>query len=175
MTEDQELIYRGRVFSLMREKVELPGGKITRMDIIRHPGAAAMVPVTDDGNILLLRQFRHAVGGYIWEIPAGTLDPGETPEQCAARELIEETGHAAGKLVRLSAVTPVPGYSSEIIHLFLASELVPRAGVPDPDEVLSVHSMPLARAYEMAATGEITDLKTIAGLFLARTALFTSG
>ncbi|MEW5734469.1 MAG: NUDIX hydrolase [Thermodesulfobacteriota bacterium] len=175
MEEGRELLYKGRVFSLMREAVTLPGGRVTRMDIIRHPGAAAMVPVTDAGDVLLLRQYRHAVGGYIWEIPAGTMDPGETPEECAARELVEETGFAAERLERLSSITPVPGYSSEVIHLFLATGLVPRTGDLDHDEVLTVHATPISKVYEMAATGEITDAKTLAGLLLARTALFTSG
>lgn len=174
MEKGRELLYTGRVFSLVREEVTLPGGRRTSMDVIRHPGASAILPVTAEGDLLLLRQYRHAMGGEIWEIPAGTLDPGETPEQCAARELIEETGFAAGKLTFLSAITPVPGYSTEVIHLFLATDLWPREGELDPDEVLTVHPMPVSRAYEMAFSGEISDAKTLAGLLLARRLLFTS-
>ncbi|MDL2321731.1 NUDIX hydrolase [Desulfosarcina sp. OttesenSCG-928-B08] len=161
------LIRKGRVFDFCSENITLPNGKTMDMDLIRHPGAAAIVPITDDGNVLLLEQYRHAVGGFIWEIPAGTLNPGEDPDTCADRELIEETGYAAGKIEKLTEITPVPGYSDERIHIYLATRLTPASQHLDPDEVLFVHSVPLEEAMAAIADSRIQDAKTIAGLYLA--------
>lgn len=171
---DTEEIYRGRVFSLMRERAVLPNGRVATYEVVRHPGAAAMLAVTGEGGILLLRQHRHAAGGEIWEIPAGTLNPGETPEDCARRELIEETGFSAGKMELLSSILPVPGYSDEVIHLFLATGLTAAAQNLDPDEVISVFPFSAERVFSMVSSGEIRDGKTLCALFLAsRRGLFT--
>lgn len=164
----REQLHQGRVFTLIRENVTLDNGVTVDIDTIRHPGASAIVPLTAGGAVVLIRQYRHSVGGYIWEIPAGTLNPGEDPEACAARELIEETGYAAGVWRRLGEITPVPGYSDERIHLFLATDLTPAAQNLDADEVLAVHEFPLERAAEMIASGEIQDAKTICGLLRVR-------
>lgn len=164
----REQLHQGRVFTLIRENVTLDNGVTVDIDTIRHPGASAIVPLTAGGAVVLIRQYRHSVGGYIWEIPAGTLNPGEDPEACAARELIEETGYAAGAWRRLGEITPVPGYSDERIHLFLATDLTPAAQNLDADEVLAVHEFPLERAAEMIASGEIQDAKTICGLLRVR-------
>lgn len=160
-------IRKGRVFDFFAETVTLPNGVRVEMEIIRHPGAAAVVAILEDDRILLLSQYRYAVGGYIWEIPAGTLNPGEDARQCAARELTEETGYAAGNLEKLGEMTPLPAYSDERIHLFLASGLTRQAQQLDRDELLVVHPVDPDRAAQMIAQGEIQDAKTIVGLQLA--------
>ncbi len=161
-------LHQGRVFRLTRERITLPNGVSADLEIIRHPGAAAVVPLADEHTVLLIRQYRHAVGGYIWEIPAGTLDPGEEPLECARRELVEETGFSASSWHRLGETTPLPGYSDERIHIFLAAELTPEAQNLDGDELLTVRRTPLEEAVEMIYRGEIHDGKTLSGLLLAR-------
>ena len=161
------LIKKGRVFDFYVEQVTLPNGVDLEMEIVRHPGAAAVVPLTDDGAVLLLRQFRHAAGGYIWEIPAGTLEPGEDALSCAHRELAEETGYRARQLEKLTEITPLPAYSDERIHLYLATGLEKAHQDLDADELLSVHRVDLQRAVRMVADGDIQDAKTIAALHLA--------
>ncbi len=160
-------VKKGRVFEIVVENVTLPNGVELEMDIIRHPGAAAIVPLMDDGTVLLLKQYRHAVGGYIWEIPAGTLEPGEDGMTCAKREIIEETGFAAQKMEKLGVITPVPAYSDERIHIFLATGLTRDAQNLDDDELLTVHPVKFTEALAMVANGEIMDAKTIASLHMA--------
>ncbi len=161
------LIRKGRVFDFYAENITLPNGVSLDMEIIRHPGAAAIVPVMDDGSVILLKQYRHAVGGFIWEIPAGTLESGEDARQCAERELIEETGYAARHFDRLAEITPLPAYSDERIHLFLATDLTQTAQKLDEDELLVVHRVALRLAIKMVTDGEIQDAKTIVGLQMA--------
>ena len=161
------LIRKGRVFDFFTENITLPNGVTMDMEIIRHPGAAAIVPVMDDDTVLLLKQYRHAVGGFIWEIPAGTLEPGEDARRCAERELTEETGYVARHFEKLAQITPLPAYSDERIHLFLATNLTKAAQNLDEDELLFVHRVDLRQAIKMIAKGEIQDAKTIAGLQLA--------
>jgi ADP-ribose pyrophosphatase len=160
-------VHRGRVFQLTTENITLPNGVKMDIDVIHHPGAAAIVPLLEENNVLLLRQYRHAVGGWIWEIPAGTLNPQESVEACARRELTEETGYTARNFEKLGEITPLPGYADERVHLFLAAGLTPSAQNLDPDELLSVHPTPLPQALEMIFNGEIQDAKTITGLLLA--------
>jgi ADP-ribose pyrophosphatase len=160
-------IHAGRVFKLFQEELTLPNGFTTSLELIRHPGAAALVAFPEEHAVLLLRQYRHAVGGYIWEIPAGTLSPGEAPLECARRELVEETGYMASELLPLGQMVPVPGYSDERIHIFLARGLTPAPQRLDQDEVLEVHRLPLSQVMEMVRTGQIQDGKTIVGLTLA--------
>ncbi len=160
-------LYEGRVFKLLRENVTLTNGVTVDLDIIHHPGAAAMVPMSDDDNVILIKQYRHALRDFIWEIPAGTLDHNETPLECAKRELIEETGFSASTWEKLGEITPVPGYSNERIHMFCASDLVPAQQDLDKDEVLDVHEIPLDKAVEMIHEGAIQDSKTISGIFMA--------
>jgi len=160
-------IYKGRIVDLQLEEITLPNQLTVMLEIIHHPGAAAVVAVDHAGAVTLIRQFRHAAGGFIWEIPAGTLHPGETPDVCAARELREEAGLIAGALVRLGSIWTTPGFCDERIHLFLARDLTPTAQQLDHDEVLSVHSVSLTRALEMVRGGEIEDAKSIAGLYQA--------
>ena len=157
-------IYKGRIVDLRLEEVTLPNGVTITLEVIRHPGAAAIVAVDDRGAVTLLRQFRHAAGGFLWEIPAGTLEPGELPVTCAARELREEAGLVAEELTPLGSILTVPGFCDERIHLFLARQLTAAPQQLDHDEVLTVSQVPLARALEMVRSGEIQDAKTIAGL-----------
>jgi ADP-ribose pyrophosphatase len=161
------LVHHGRVFDFTKERVTLTNGVTVDMEVIRHPGAAAIVPLTDDGQVIMLKQYRHAVGGSLWEIPAGTMDPADTsPLDCARRELVEETGFSAATWDDLGELTPVPGYSDERIHLFLARDIEPATQNLDADEIVAVHPLPLAQVRRMVFEGEITDAKTIAGLFL---------
>jgi ADP-ribose pyrophosphatase len=165
------LIRKGRVFDFYSETVTLPNDVTLEIEIIRHPGAAAIVPVWEDGSILMLNQYRHAVGGYIWEIPAGTLDPEEDELACAARELTEETGYEGRRLEKLGVITPLPAYSDERIHLFMATGLAKAEQNLDDDELLSVHRIPLSRAMQMIVDGTIQDAKTIVALNLAASRL----
>ena len=160
-------IHQGGVFKLVRENVTLANGTTTDMEFIEHPGAAAIVPFLDDSRILLLQQYRHALKKDIWEIPAGTLDPRESVISCAKRELIEETGFSADRWHRLGEITPVPGYSDERIHVFLATDLQPAERHLDKDEIIEVHEVECKKALNMIRQGVIQDAKSIAGLFLA--------
>ncbi len=161
----REVIRHGRVFDLTVENVTYPNGINNDMEIIRHPGASAIVPLTEDNKVLMLKQYRHAVGKMIWEIPAGTFEDVEKPLPCANRELIEETGFKADTWDALGAVIPVPGYSDERIHLFLARDLTPAKQNLDADEFLEVQPIPLSQVAVMITSGEIEDAKTIAGIF----------
>ena len=164
---DRQILHRGRVYNLIRENVTLDNGVVTDMEFVEHPGATAIIPMLNESRIILLKQYRHAVGGFIWEIPAGTLDPGEDARQCAERELTEETGYAARHIERLAEITPLPAYSDERIHLFLATDLYRAAQNLDADELLVVHRVEMHQAIKMIADGEIQDAKTIVGLQLA--------
>ena len=159
-------IYKGKVFDLVEEKITLENGIAARMDIIRHPGAAAIIPFLDQETLILLKQYRHAIGEYIWEIPAGTLEPDEDPLECAHRELIEEPGYRAGKMKKTGEITPVPGYSDERIRIFTAYDLQQAEQNLDDNEVLEVHEVKFSDAIDMIYNGEITDGKTITGLLM---------
>jgi len=162
----KEIAYAGRAFRVFSENITLPNGTTTELDVIRHPGAAAIVPMADSETVVLIRQYRHAVGGHIWEIPAGTLEAGEAPLDCARRELTEETGYSADTFEKIGEIVPVPGYSDERIHLFVASGLASGTQQLDEGEWLEVHRFPFAEAVEMIRSGEIQDGKTITGLLL---------
>ena len=164
---NRTIVYHGKVFELIRENVTLENGTTTDVEFIEHPGATAVIPFLDDKRIVLLKQYRHALKKYIWEIPAGTLDPQEEIINCAKRELIEETGYSAAQWHRLGEITPEPGYSDERIHIFLATELQPADQNLDEDEVIQVQAVDFLKALEMMGDGEIQDAKSIAGLFLA--------
>ncbi|RPH48423.1 MAG: NUDIX hydrolase [Desulfobacteraceae bacterium] len=160
-------IHKGKVFTLAAENITLPNGVTTEIDIIHHPGASAIVPMLNKNTVLLIKQYRYAAGGFIWEIPAGTLNPGESPIECAKRELVEETGYSSDKLEKLTEIVPVPGYSDERIHLYLATGLEESVQNLDRDEILNVHEINIDDALKMIAKGEIIDSKTISGLYLA--------
>jgi ADP-ribose pyrophosphatase len=160
-------LHEGRVFNLVKENYTLDNGVTSEMDFVQHPGAAAMVPMINSTEVILIKQYRHAIRDFIWEIPAGTLDPEESPLNCAQRELIEETGYAAADWHQLGTITPLPGCSDERIHIFLALSLEIAEQDLDDDEMLKVHQIKLEDALQMIVTGEIADAKTISGLYLA--------
>lgn len=157
-------IYRGRLFSFATEDVTLPNGRRTEMAMVRHPGSIGIVPLFDDGRVLMEHQYRHCVRDYLLEIPAGTLETGESPLDCARRELEEETGYAAAEIIPFGRTHILPAYSDEVIHLFLARRLVSTAARPDPDEIIRTRPYPLEQLLEMIAAGEITDALTILAL-----------
>jgi ADP-ribose pyrophosphatase len=160
-------LHKGRVFSLVNENYTLENGVTSEMDFIQHPGAAAMVPLLNNQEVVLIKQYRHAIREFIWEIPAGTLDAGESPLNCARRELVEETGYSADGWHQLGTITPLPGCSDERIHIFLASDLKPAEQQLDDDEILNVYPVAFNDALQMILAGKISDGKTISGLFLA--------
>ncbi|RLB13105.1 MAG: ADP-ribose pyrophosphatase [Deltaproteobacteria bacterium] len=163
----RDVVYEGRIFKLVKENITLENGISTDLDIIRHPGAAAIVPAYGYDKIVLVKQYRHAIGEYIWEIPAGTFDGNEDPLECAKRELAEETGYSADFWEKLGEITPVPAYSDEKIHVYFAANLVKEKQNLDEDEILHVHTLRVPDVLEMIQRGEIRDSKTIASLFMA--------
>jgi ADP-ribose pyrophosphatase len=166
-----EIVYPGRAFTIRRDTLRMPDGHETRFDIVSHVGSVIIIPVDGQGNLLFVRQYRHAAGLDLLELPAGTLDEGEEPEACAYREIREETGMAAGKLEYLGGFYLAPGYSTEYMHVYLATDLHPDPLEADADEFLTVEYVPVARALEIARGAEILDAKSLAALFLAQTAL----
>jgi ADP-ribose pyrophosphatase len=160
-------VYDGRIVKLSVQHVLLPNGVQTDLEVIEHPGASTILPFLDSEQVLLIRQHRHCAGGDILEVPAGTLQPGETPEACARREIEEETGYRAGRLEPLGWIWTTPGFTSEKIFLFVAHDLAPGHPSTDADEVIAVERMSFRDALERAVRGEITDAKTIATLFRA--------
>jgi ADP-ribose pyrophosphatase len=161
-------VFRGRIVNLGVETVTLPNGHTVELEILRHPGAAAVVPLHDDGSVTLVYQYRHAGGGWHYELPAGVLEPGEAPVTAAARELSEEA-QLAGELRLLTTIYTTPGFTDERIHIFVATDLRPTDGHPEADEALHAVRLPLAEALAMARDGRITDGKTLVGLLLAGT------
>lgn len=157
-------IYKGKVVTLNIDCVQLPNGVTVELETIRHPGAAAVVPMKDDGTVVLIRQFRHAAGGFIYEIPAGKLNPGEDPLHCASRELEEEVGYRAASFELLSSIFTAPGFADEVIHIYKATGLTKGRQQLDPDEVLDIIEMTLDQAIEKIKDGTIRDGKTIVGL-----------
>jgi ADP-ribose pyrophosphatase len=152
---------------LEREAVSLPNGQRVELDIVRHPGASAVVPFVSVDEVLLIRQYRHAAGGSILEVPAGKLDPGDTPEQCAARELEEEAGRKAGRLEKLSWIFTTPGFTDEIIHLFAAFDLEPVPTRHERDEVIELVPMRLTSALDLIWRGQLHDAKSALALIFA--------
>lgn len=162
-------IYTGRVVQLDVDSVRFPDGSTGEMEMLRHPGAAAVLPFASDPRgadptVLLIRQYRYATGGYLLEIPAGRLDPGEDPAHCASRELREEVGVTAGRLERLTTIWTTPGFTDERIHLFWAADLAAGTHAREPDEFIEVVPKPLSEALGMVRTGEICDGKTVVAI-----------
>ena len=160
-------VFKGRVVDLAVERVRLPNGNVCELELIRHPGAAAVVPVDEAGRVLLVRQYRHATGGWLLEVPAGKLDPGEPPETCALREVEEETGHRPRDLAPLGWIYTTPGFTDEKIWLYLATGLTQTRQDLERDEVLTVERLPLAEAANRAESGDITDAKSVCALLRA--------
>ncbi|HSD31436.1 MAG TPA: NUDIX hydrolase [Gemmatimonadales bacterium] len=162
-------VYTGRILNLDVDTVRFPDGSEGELEMIRHPGAAAVVPLASgptgpDPVILMIRQYRYAAGGPLWEIPAGRIDQGEAPEACAHRELREEAGVTAGRLERLTTIWTTPGFTDEAIHLFLARDLEAATAAREPDEFIEVIPRPLSEVLAGIRDGEIRDGKTIAGI-----------
>lgn len=164
-------VYSGKILALDVDQVRFPDGTIGELEMLRHPGASAIVPLFDvekpDPEVLLIRQYRYAAEGYVYEIPAGRLDPGETPEACAQRELGEETGYSASRLRHLITIYTTPGFTDERIHIFVGDGLTQGEADREPDEFLELHSVCLSEAVAMVRSGKIVDGKTIIGLLLA--------
>jgi ADP-ribose pyrophosphatase len=164
--------YSGRVISLDEDQVRFPDGSIGALELVRHPGASAVVPLLGrpeevDPELLLIRQYRYAADGYLYEIPAGRLDPGETPAECARRELLEETGYRAESVQPLFTMFTTPGFTDERIHLFLATGLEAGEHRREADEFLELVPTKLSRALSMVERGEIQDAKTALALLYA--------
>lgn len=162
-------VYSGRVLDLDIDTVQFPDGSVGELEMIRHSGASAVVPVLSadaaaEPELLLLRQFRHAADGAIWEIPAGRLDPGETPDACARRELREEAGLAAGRLTHLTTIYTTPGFTDEQVHLFVARDLTQGEHRREADEFMETRPFALGQILAMIQSGEIVDGKTITSL-----------
>jgi ADP-ribose pyrophosphatase len=169
---DSRELYKGKIFRLDRDTVRFPDGSTSEFDIARHPGASAVVPFMTDPQgenpqLLLLRQFRYAAGGYIYEIPAGRLDGDEAPESCAARELKEETGCTAARIEPLFTMFTTPGFTDEKIHVFMATGLTHGEAEREADEFVDIVIMGLSEALELIRTGEILDGKTALGILYA--------
>ncbi len=167
-TLSQNIVYRGRAFSIRCDEVQLPNQRTMHVDVIEHPGAVTILPVDGEGRILFVRQYRHATGKELLELPAGTLDTDEPPETCALREIREETGFATGNMVKLGEFFLAPGYSTEYMVVYLATELKPAPLPKDQDEFISLEAIPVEQAYQMALSNELMDGKSLAALLLAR-------
>ena len=167
MSDNIEPVYQGRIIQLGIESITMPNGVSVDLEIVRHPGGAAIVALDSRNRVCLLRQYRHAAGGWIWELPAGKLEPDEPPETTAARELIEEAGLQASRWEPLGRFIATPGFCDEIIHLFLARDLTKVKSQPEVHELFEVHKLPLATAIEQVYDGTIFDAKTMLGLTLA--------
>jgi ADP-ribose pyrophosphatase len=160
-------IFRGRIIEVDTETVELPNGSEMELEIVRHPGGAAVVALDDKGRICLLRQYRPAIGDWLWELPAGKIDEGEPPLTTARRELAEEAGLEAARWEGLGCILSSPGVFTERVYLYLARELSPVPDTPHPGEVFEVHWVPLREAWLQARDGLISDAKTVIALFRA--------
>jgi ADP-ribose pyrophosphatase len=163
LTERQsgKRVYEGKIINIELDRVTLPNGHTMELEMIHHPGAAAVVPILEDGHVVMIYQYRYAAGGYIYEIPAGKLHPGEDPVECAKRELQEETGYQAKKYQPLLSFLTTPGFCDEIIHIYLAQSLTPGAQNLEESEVLEVKTIQLEKCLEMIKKGLIKDGKTI--------------
>lgn len=164
--------YAGRAFDVRRDVVQAPDGQALHLDIVEHSGAVTILPLDEDGLVWFVRQYRHASGQMLLELPAGTLEPGEDPAACAAREIREETGMAAGRLEKLGSFFLAPGYSTEYMHVYLARQLTPDPLPGDADEFLSVEKISRQELAGMLARNEIQDAKSLAVICLAYQHLF---
>lgn len=162
----EDTVWTGRIFSVSRLHVELPDGREAIRDVVRHSGAVAVVALTDDGRICLVRQYRTAIGRVTVEVPAGKLDPGEDPLDCAHRELLEETGYTAKKMAYLTTITTTPGFTDEVIHLYMATGLEFSKSSPDADEFLNVDLVELPQFIDAVLDGKVEDTKTIVGALI---------
>jgi ADP-ribose pyrophosphatase len=168
-----EVLMKGRAFTIRRDYLKTPDGRETRFEIVEHGGSVIIIPVDDEGNLLFVRQYRHAAGMDLLELPAGTRDGDEPFEECAAREIREETGMEAGTLKHVGSFYLAPGYSTEYMGVFLATDLKHNPLEADDDEFLSVEKLPIKEALALAERGEMPDAKSLAALLMARPYLET--
>jgi len=163
-----EILLQGRTFKIRRDHLKTPDGRETKFEIVEHGGSVVVIPIDHEGNMLFVRQYRHAAGLNLLELPAGTRDGDEPYAECAAREIREETGMEAGTLIKVGEFYLAPGYSTEFMGVFLATDLKHNPLAPDTDEFLSVEKMSVKSAMEMAEHGDMPDAKSLAALLLAR-------
>jgi ADP-ribose pyrophosphatase len=175
MTVIVKSVYRGRIINLGLERIRLPNGREVELEIVRHPGGAAVVALNTRDQVCLVHQYRHASGGWLWELPAGKIDDGENPIITAERELTEEAGVCADHWDSLGTMHSSPGVFDEVIHLYLARVLHPSVQRLGHDEMLEVHWIAFSEALEWAQSGKISDAKTLIGLFRAQSVGGTSG
>ena len=169
--KQSDLVYKGRVFSVTVDDVRYPDGRVVKMDCVRHRGSVVLLPMTAPDRILLVRQYRYVVNRWLWELPAGTLEPNETLEAAALRECHEEVGKIAGRARKLGSFFPSPGFCDEEMNFFLLTDLrdrLPNEPAPhqDPDEILNVKEFSVKEVREMVRAGEIADMKTVVGVTL---------
>ncbi len=160
-------VRRGFQVVVLKERFTLPSGRELELDVVQHPGAAAIVPFVSDSEVLLIRQYRHATGGTILEVPAGRIDPGESPAETASRELEEEVGKKAGRVEELGWIWTTPGFANEKIHLYAGFDLEPSSSRPEDDEIIETFITPLDEALELIWRGELTDAKSALALIHA--------
>jgi 8-oxo-dGTP pyrophosphatase MutT (NUDIX family) len=163
-----QAVHDGRVIKISTERLRYANGREFEIDFVRHPGAAAVVAIDGAGRVCLVRQYRHGVQDFLWEIPAGKLDAGEAPDVCAVRELAEETGVRARRWASLGLYIPAPGFFTEVIHMYLARDLEIGAPAPDADEELELQWLPLGEALQKLLSGEWNDGKTALALWRAQ-------
>lgn len=169
--KQSDVVHKGRVFSITVDRVAFPDGRIVQMECVRHPGSVVLIPMIAPDRVLLVRQYRYVIDRWLWELPAGTLEPNESLEAAALRECHEEVGKIAGRAQQLVSVFPSPGFCDEEMHFFLLTELRDRRpGDPeahqDPDEILNVKEFSVEEVRQMAKAGEIADMKTVVGIGL---------
>ncbi len=164
---DTDTVYDGRIIRVRVDTVSLPGGRETVREVVEHAACVVIVPIDSNRNVLMVRQYRYAAGRSLLEAPAGRVEPGEAPDDCAQRELQEEVGYAAGSLRSLGGFWMSPGFCTEYMHAYLAQDLAPSRMEPDDDEDISVERIPLDTTYRLIRRGEIEDAKTIAALSMA--------
>lgn len=162
----EDVVFSGRIFDVNRLRVELPDGRMATRDVVRHPGAVAIVALTDDGRICLVRQYRTALGRVTVELPAGKLDPGEDPLECARRELLEETGMVAERMAFLTTIATSCGFADELIHIYMATGLSLAESAPDADEFINVDLVDLGEFVDAVLDGRIEDAKTVVGALI---------
>lgn len=165
---DEEMVFDGTLLKVRRTRVVLPDGKDAVREWINHPGASAVIPVFKNDETLLVRQFRYPMGRAMLEVPAGKIDPGESTLDCAIRELSEETGLVGGEFVKVGAVATTPGFTNEVIHLYICKDPSPGAAHPDAGEFINCLRLPVAEVFQRIAEGQIQDGKTITAFLLAR-------